>query len=31
MLAALYRRGSGAGGLGSIRAQAASTDAAIAR
>jgi O-antigen/teichoic acid export membrane protein len=31
LLAALYRRGSGAGGWGSIRAQAASTDAAIAR
>ncbi len=31
MLAALYRRGTGAGGWGSIRAQAASTDAAIAR
>ncbi|MGP0100866.1 MAG: hypothetical protein ACLPUT_04490 [Solirubrobacteraceae bacterium] len=31
MLAALYRRGSGAAGLGSLRAQAASTDAAIAR
>jgi O-antigen/teichoic acid export membrane protein len=31
MLGALYRRGTSAGGLGAIKAQAASTDAAIAR
>jgi hypothetical protein len=31
MLATLYRRSTGAGGWGSIQAQAASTDAAIAR
>jgi hypothetical protein len=31
LLAALYRRGSGSGGRGSIRAQAASSERAIAR
>jgi hypothetical protein len=31
LLTMLYRRGTAAGGLGSIQAQAASTDAAIAR